>query len=187
MAKSPPLEFEFDGPSKSQLKRDDQELRSVGNDLLALPDAQLDLIVMDERLREGLRTLRAIRSHEARRRQGLYIGKLLRECDPEALRVAIAAYWRGRERSLQDAERWRERLLADDGAITEWIAAHPGVDTQQLRALVRNARRERSAGATAAAAKPEAPADKAGARHARTLLLAVRATLQATVPDPESP
>lgn len=183
MARPPPLEFEFDGPSKSQLKREAQALQQIGNDLLALPDAELDRIGMDERLREGLRTLRAIRSHEARRRQGQYIGKLLRESDPEALRAAIAAYWRGRERAQQDAERWRERLLAEDAAVTEWIAAHPGVDTQQLRTLIRNARREQAtladAAARHAAEHPDAPPPKTAPRYARELLMAVRATLQA--------
>src|SRR3546814_16307686 len=69
---------------------------------------------MDERLRDGLRVWRKITSHEARRRQGQYIGKILRESDPDALRVEIAAYWRARERAQLDAERWRDRLLADD-------------------------------------------------------------------------
>src|SRR3546814_11107118 len=83
---------------------------------------------MDERLRDGLRVWRKITSHEARRRQGQYIGKILRESDPDALRVEIAAYWRARERAQLDAERWRDRLLADDAAITEWVAAPPGLE-----------------------------------------------------------
>src|SRR3546814_19046352 len=83
MAKTPALEFEFDGPSKSQLKREAQELLTIGNDLLALPDAQLDVIDMDERLRDGLRVWRKITSPEARRRQGQYIGQILRESTPD--------------------------------------------------------------------------------------------------------
>jgi len=176
MAK-PRLEFEFDGPSKSQLKREAQALLAIGNDLLALPDAQLDLIEMDERLRDGLRVWRRITSHEARRRQGQYIGKLLRDSDPDALRDAIAAYWRARERTQLDAERWRDRLLADDGAVTEWIAAHPGIEVQPLRTLIRNARRERAALVAAAAESAEAPAPPNTSPYFRELLLAVRATL----------
>ncbi|NKF22071.1 ribosome biogenesis factor YjgA [Solimonas marina] len=182
MAKPPPLEFEFDGPSKSQLKREAQELMTIGNDLLALPDPQLDAIEMDERLREALRELRRIRSHEARRRHGQYIGKLLRGSDPEALRIAVAAYWRTRERSMADAERWRERLLDDDAAVTEWIAEHPQLEVQPLRQLIRNARRERTALQAAAEANPDAPAPKPGA-YARELLLAVRQTMERAARD----
>ncbi|MGH8445527.1 MAG: ribosome biogenesis factor YjgA, partial [Solimonas sp.] len=137
MAKPPLLEFEFDGPSKSQLKRDALELQTLGNALLELPDPQLDRIVMDERLRDALRTLRTIRSHEGRRRHGQYVGKLLRVADTAPLREAIAVHARGRERVQQDAERWLGRLLADDAAVTTWIAAHPQVDIQQLRTLIR--------------------------------------------------
>lgn len=176
MAK-PRLEFEFDGPSKSQLKREAQELLAIGNDLLALPDGQLDVIDMDDRLRDGLRTWRRIGSHEARRRQGQYVGKLLRESDPDALRVAIAAYWRSRERAQQDAERWRDRLLADDGAVTEWIALHPDVVAQPLRTLIRNARRERAALEAAAAENPDAAPVPNTSPYFRELLLVVRATL----------
>ncbi|HEY9545501.1 MAG TPA: ribosome biogenesis factor YjgA [Solimonas sp.] len=183
MAKTPALEFEFDGPSKSQLKREAQELLTIGNDLLALPDAQLDVIDMDERLRDGLRVWRKITSHEARRRQGQYIGKILRESDPDALRVEIAAYWRARERAQLDAERWRDRLLADDAAITEWVAAHPGIEVQPLRTLIRNARRERAVLEAAAAENPEAGPAKNTSPYFRDLLLLVRKTLQDAAHD----
>ncbi|WP_051362332.1 ribosome biogenesis factor YjgA [Solimonas soli] len=181
--KPPPLDFGYDGPSKSQVKRDAEELKDLGNALLDLPDAQLDRIGMDERLREAFRTMRTITAHEARRRHGQYLGKLLREIDPAPLRRAIADYHRGRERALQFADRWRDRLLADDAAVTEWIAAHPGVDSQRLRTLIRNARREQAqlaaAAARHAAENPHAPPLKTSPRYAKELLLMVRETLRA--------
>ncbi|MFT4046559.1 MAG: ribosome biogenesis factor YjgA [Solimonas sp.] len=180
--KPPPLEFEFDGPSKSQLKREAHELQDLGNALLELPDDMMGRAVRDERLLDALRTLRTIRSHEARRRHGQYVGKLLRDADTEPLRAAIADHHRGRERALQFAERWRDRLLADDAAITEWIAAHPGVDTQRLRTLIRNARREQAqfaeAAATHAAVNPDAPPLKASPKYAKELLVMVREALR---------
>ncbi|MBC7942713.1 MAG: DUF615 domain-containing protein, partial [Chitinophagaceae bacterium] len=39
-------------------------------------------------------------------------------------------------------ERWRVELVADDDAMTRWLQAHPDTDTQQLRSLVRAARRD---------------------------------------------
>jgi len=189
--KPPPLEFEFDGPSKSQLKREAHELQELGNALLALPDDVMARAVNDERLLDALRTLNTIRSHEARRRQGQYIGKLLRDADPEPLREAVQQYHRNRERAQQHAERWRERLLADDGAITEWIATHPGIDTQQLRTLIRNARREQAqlaeAAARHAAENPDAPPLKTAPRYAKELLVLVRDTLRAKAAGEQDP
>src|SRR3546814_11745853 len=112
---------------------------------------------MDERLRDGLRVWRKITSHEARRRQGQYIGKILRESDPDALRVEIAAYWRARERAQLDAERWRDRLLADDAAIPGSVAAHHRLEVQPPRNLLPNAPRERAVQRTAPPRKPAAP------------------------------
>jgi ribosome-associated protein len=40
------------------------------------------------------------------------------------------------------AEAWRERLLKDDSAMEEWQSSYPGTDSQQLRALLRQARKD---------------------------------------------
>jgi ribosome-associated protein len=58
--------------------------------------------------------------------------------------------WKGQSQHhtahLHQLERWRNRLLENDGALTELLAAHPQADTQRLRALIRNAHKERLAG-----------------------------------------
>src|SRR3546814_14583921 len=79
--------------------------------------------------------------------------------------------FRSRERAQLDAERWRDRLLADDAAITEWVAAHPGIEVQPLRTLIRNARRERAVLEAAAAENPEAGPAKHKSPYFRALLL----------------
>ncbi len=131
--------------SKSQVKRDMAELRALGVSLLELPQSQVDALGLPEALAAALREARRITSHEARRRQMQYIGKLMREADPVPIRAAVEAMAgrsgaaRARQRRL---EQWRERLIADDAALTEFAAAHPGTDLQSLRALIRNARKE---------------------------------------------
>jgi ribosome-associated protein len=85
------------------------------------------------------------RSHEGRRRQRQYIGKLMKFEDAETLREAVASYRLGSSRetlALHQAEAWRDRLLAQDDAFEAWLAAHPSTDTQQMRSLVRSARKE---------------------------------------------
>jgi ribosome-associated protein len=132
-------------PSKTRRKRAMRELQDLGAALLALPQPQLDAIALPEPLAEALAEARRIGSREARRRQLQYIGRLMREVDPEPVRAAIleaegrSAAARARQRQL---ERWRERLIGDDDALTEFASAHPRTDLQSLRALIRSARRE---------------------------------------------
>jgi len=72
----------------------------------------------------------------------------MRRADPEPLREAVAAMQLGRAKdalALHEAERWRSELIADDAALTRWTAAHPEADLQQLRSLVRAARKDAAA------------------------------------------
>jgi len=132
-------------PSKTQLKKTMHELQSLGKELLELSDARLQSIPMSDSLRLALQELKRTRSHEGRRRQLQYVGKLMRRADAQPLREAVATQQLGPARetfALHEAERWRDRLLASDGALTDWLALHPESDAQSLRTLIRNARRE---------------------------------------------
>jgi ribosome-associated protein len=144
---NPPAATDYAGPSKSQVKRDLHDLQDFGLSLLDLPDSTLDELVTDERLREALHELRRLTAHTARKRQMQYLGKLLREEDTTPLREALAARRAGEvrdKRALKVIEDWRERMLAGDEALAQWRAERPDADTPQLRALVRDARRERA-------------------------------------------
>ena len=131
--------------SKSQHKRDMAALQALGASLLDLPQARVDALPISEDLAAALRVARRITSHEARRRQVQYIGRLMREEDPAPIRAALAAAAgqsaaaRAHHRQL---EQWRERLIADDAALTAFASEHPAADLQVLRTLIRNARRE---------------------------------------------
>ncbi|HJV62559.1 MAG TPA: ribosome biogenesis factor YjgA [Albitalea sp.] len=144
-------------PSKTQLKKASHDLQDLGEALVALPDNRLADLSMDESLREAIVEYKRTRSHEGRRRQMQYIGKLMRRADPEPLREAVAAVQLGRAKdalALHEAERWRSELVASDDALTRWTAQHPEADLQQLRSLIRAARKD-------AAAAPEQRSGKA--------------------------
>ena len=135
--------------SKTRRKKEMHELQSLGASLVALSDAHLERISMPEALAAAVREARRIESHEARRRQLQFIGRLMRELDPTPIRMQLAALLGGsaEERARhQRIEHWRTRLLEEDGALTEFADAHPGGDLQQLRALIRSARREQAEG-----------------------------------------
>jgi ribosome-associated protein len=132
-------------PSKSALKRQAHDQQALGQALAELPDAALAAAPMPEALRDANDELRRTRSHEGRRRQLQYVGKLMRQADIEPLRHAVAAAQLGRAHdalALHRAEHWRAELMADDEALTRWMAEHPDTDLQRLRTLIRNARKD---------------------------------------------
>jgi ribosome-associated protein len=134
-----------DRPSKSELKRQAHQQQALGEALAELPAAALAATPMAENLREAIAQYQRTRSHEGRRRQMQYIGKLMRASDVEPLREAVSAAQLGRAHdalALHRAEQWRNELIADDDALTRWTAQFPQTDLQQLRTLIRNARKD---------------------------------------------
>jgi ribosome-associated protein len=131
--------------SKTKRKQEMLALQSLGAKLVELPESQLDEMPMDDALREAVLEAKRIKSHEAKRRQMQYIGRLMRDVDAAPLRERLeaitghSAQAAARHRRL---EAWRERLLADDEALTAFAAEHPGADLQAVRTLIRNARKE---------------------------------------------
>lgn len=139
-------------PSRTQQKKESEALQALGLELLALPDSRLDAIGLPDNLRQALRDGKKITANGGKRRQMQYIGKLMRQVDAEPLREAVAAFKLGHSHDqlrLHQLEALRERLIADDEALQTLVSEHPGVDVQQLRSLVRSARKD-------AAAQPEA-------------------------------
>lgn len=132
-------------PSKTRLKQQSHDLQALGQALAELPEQRLNALEAPESLLEAVREYKRIRSHEGKRRQLQYIGKLMRQTDPEPLREAVAAMKVPQARetlALHENERWRDELLADDAALERWVTQHPDTDTQQLRSLIRAARKE---------------------------------------------
>lgn len=141
---------EASGPvSKTRRKQEMHELQALGAALVELTEAQLRGLELDEELRRAVAEARRITSHEARRRQLQYIGRLMRDVDPAPIRARLEAIEGGSAEATarhKRLEQLRERLLGDDAALTDFLAAHPGADAQELRTLIRNARREQKEG-----------------------------------------
>jgi ribosome-associated protein len=144
-----PMEDELQ-PSKTQRKKEVHALQDLGEALVALDAdkvAELDLPV---RLHDAVMEAKRISKFGALRRQMQYIGRLMREEGDAASIRSRLDVWNGTSveetARLHLLERWRTRLLADDAALADLLAAHPGVDAQRLRTLIRNTRREAEAG-----------------------------------------
>jgi ribosome-associated protein len=135
----------YDRPSKTRRKKDSHELQDLGEAAVALPDARLDSLDIAESLLDAIRQYKKTRSHEGRRRQMQFIGKLMRKHDIEPLRAAVNNMQLGRAQdslALHQAERWRAELIASDDALTRWALEQPESDLQQLRNLIRAARKD---------------------------------------------
>ncbi|WP_413706857.1 ribosome biogenesis factor YjgA [Ralstonia sp. Ralssp110] len=134
--------------SKSQRKREVNALQDLGTALEALPKDKLAKVPLPEKLLDALREAKRTTAHEGKRRQMQYIGKLMRTLtdeEVEAIRRVLATFVgasKAETARLHAMERWRDRLITSDDAVTEFIAAHPDSDVQALRTLVRNARKE---------------------------------------------
>jgi ribosome-associated protein len=135
--------------SKTRRKREMIELQSLGAALVGLPEGQLDQMQLESALRQAVLDARRITSHEAKRRQLQYIGRLMRDLDSEPIRAQLAAI-DGRSAQAAAAHRrleaWRARLLADDAALTHFATEHPRADLQEIRSLIRSARKEQKEG-----------------------------------------
>jgi ribosome-associated protein len=134
-------------PSKSALKREMLALQELGESLVALSDQQLaQLPVTDERLLQAIRETRAIRSNSARRRHLQFIGKLMRNIDPEPLQRALRSLHQGHKQEnelFHRLEQMRDDTLAAGPRGVELVIAQwPQADRQQLRQMVLQHQRE---------------------------------------------
>ncbi|QYF95801.1 DUF615 domain-containing protein [Massilia sp. PAMC28688] len=144
------FEQEYERPSKSELKRQMNELQKLGEELVAAPRDRVKRVPMPEDVRDAILMCQTITNHEGRRRQTQYVGKMMRTLDEEEVAVIQRTIdsWKGMSKAdtaaLHALERRREKLLADDKALTVLLAEHSELDGQHLRTLIRNARKEQA-------------------------------------------
>lgn len=174
-------------PSRTELKRESDELQVLGEALLTLRAALLERLKLPEKLLDAVTEAKRISNFEGKRRQMQFIGKLMRKLEPqvlEAIRAALQEQHSGSAQetlALHQAQAWRDRLIADEAALAEWVQVFPSTDLQQLRALIRQARKD-------ALAQPKTPAGE-GPRQGRAyreLFQLVREQMQ-QIPAPDLP
>jgi ribosome-associated protein len=144
------FEQEYERPSKSEAKRESDALQKLGALLVEAPRDRVKRVPMPEDVLEAILMCQTITNHEGRRRQMQFVGKKMRTLDEEEVAIIQRTIdsWKGASKSetaaLHALERRREKLLADDGALTVLLAEHPHLDVQHLRTLIRNARKEQA-------------------------------------------
>ncbi len=179
--------------SRTDLKRESTELQKLGESLLNLRADLRDKLNLPDKLIEALAEAKRITNFEGKRRQMQFVGKLMRQLDPTVLDAARAALVEQHMPSasetalLHTAEQWRDRLIADDEAVAAWIKDFPQTDTQQLRALVRQARKDAIPADKAAVSQGLAPRQGRAYREVFQLVRELLASVDASdaEQDPE--
>jgi ribosome-associated protein len=135
-------------PSKTKLKAEADAQQALGVRLTELPKDKLLKLNLPEDLFAAILESKKITANGATRRHRQYLGKLMREIDTAPISEQLAR-WEGKHTAenayFHGLERWRDRLINDTNALSEFIALHPATDSQHLRTLIRNAQKEQAA------------------------------------------
>lgn len=144
------FEQDYERPSKSQRKRDMLALQKLGEQLVAEPAHRVKRVSMPDNVRDAILECQQIRDHEGRRRQLQYVGKKMRELTEEEVATIQRTVegWKGQSKAdtaaMHALEKQRDKLLANDTALTDLLRDHPDLNAQELRTLIRNARKEQA-------------------------------------------
>lgn len=133
--------------SKTKLKAEADAQQALGVRLTELPKDKLLKLNLPEDVVTAVLDTRKITANGAIRRHRQYLGRLMREIDTAPI-IEQLARWDGKHTAenayFHGLERWRDRLINDTNALSEFMALHPTTDSQQLRTLIRNAQKEQA-------------------------------------------
>jgi ribosome-associated protein len=132
--------------SKTQIKLEMQELKALGLELCELPVHIFDALDMSDTLRHAIEEYRRIGHKNAKKRQAGYIGKLMRKEDSEHIKAQLHEWKEEQHRATRQhhlVEQWRDRLIDNPDALSEYLEHNPQSDRQQLRTLLRAIEKER--------------------------------------------
>ena len=163
--------YDPDRPSKSQVKRDLHALLDLGRELVELSPERLKQLPLAERLYDAIRLAQRTPSREGLRRQVHYVGKLMRDAPADEIRAQLDEWKNGSRKqtaALHHLEARRDKLLRDDEALTALLAEYPQADSQRLRTMIREGRKELAANAALR------PGQEPLRKHYRALFQALR-------------
>jgi len=144
-------------PNKTALKREMVALQKLAERLLEFSEARLKPLGISEKTTLALAEGRRLKKPDARRRHLRYLAKLMAGEDTEPMTAfidAIDGKHAANTRHFHQLEQWRDRLIDEgDKALAEFLREHPDADRQQLRQLIRAAKKEREQEKPPAAAR----------------------------------
>jgi ribosome-associated protein len=147
----------YDGPSKSQIKRECNHLIDIGEEILKLKAEDRDTLDLPDELQVAITTALKIKSRSGLKRQRQYIGKLLRSLDSEIIETQLRKIQHRHDTNtaaFKRLEKWRDQLI-DNGrdTLNEVIARFPETDRQHINQLIRAAHKEKEQNKTPSASR----------------------------------
>ncbi|WP_261816068.1 ribosome biogenesis factor YjgA [Vibrio gallicus] len=132
--------------SKTEMKEDMEVLQKLGEELVGLKPSVLAKFPLPDQLAEAIKDAQRFKN-EAKRRQLQFIGKLMRQVEPELIQAALDKHRNKHAQAsaeLHKLESLRDELIEQgDVAIEKVLELYPSVDRQRLRQLVRQANKEK--------------------------------------------
>ncbi len=178
-----------DEASRTDLKKESDALQKLGESLLTLRADLLNGLQLPDKLVEAVAEAKRITNFEGKRRQLQFVGKLMRKLEAQTVQAIKAALETQQKGSASEKERlhvietWRDRLIDNDEALAVWMTTFPETDSQQLRALIRQARKDGPGLTQAQISEGQAPRQS---RAYRELFQLIKAQLNEPSPDKES-
>lgn len=137
-------------PNKTQIKKDIAVVHKLADEIVSLSATQLSELTLPQDVYEAAKATAGITQRGARKRQLKFLTGLLRKIELEEIEHTLATIKSQSAlatKELHLLERWRNRLLGEgDRALSSLLQEYPDADRQQLRQLLRNAKKETELG-----------------------------------------
>ena len=145
------IEYYAIRPNKTQIKKDIAEIAKIAEELTQLTTAQLLEMQLPEKVEKEIEAAKKMpATKSARKRQLKFITAQLRNIELDTVMETLDRLKSKSAHGIREhhqAEKWRDRLIADGGndVLTELVNQFPDADRQHLRQLQRNAEKESKA------------------------------------------
>jgi len=144
-------ESEYDGPSRSQVRREALAVRFLAIEIGELSPASRAKLPLPEELVEGMEELDRIKHKNARKRHIGFLTKKMRKMDLAPIETAMEMQRQAARANSyvhHSIEHWRDRLMGVDeqpnpkAALTDFLNEYPHTDRQPLAQLQRKVLQE---------------------------------------------
>ncbi len=140
-------DYEEFGKSKSQVKRELQELHDLGKQVIGLPDAHFLQVPVSDKLREAVTAAKKMKL-AALKRQLKFVSGLMQKEDEVAIRTALEKLRKPHKQKVDqfhEVEQWRDSLLeGNQELISELADKFENFERQHVNQLIRNAKKEQT-------------------------------------------